>query len=159
MVILFCFPICNLCEFYLLCFLANNWYCQKSLSLKKKKSLFLNLKNSLFRKLTLKAKLSSYWKGQQIHSVAVKVRRKILCICFSGSELLAALTEVPWLNTTVRRFLRGRNGRWFLVSSEALQSHTNNLNDGCSLISSTWYGVQMFHMLQRLLWVSPVSQT
>lgn len=91
-----------------------------------------------------------------MHSMAVSRGRKILCICFSGTELLAAFTRVPWLKTTVRRPFGG--GRWFLVPLETLQSHTNDLNDGCSLISSTLYGVQMFHMLQRLLWVSPVSK-
>ena len=74
------------------------------------------------RKLTLKTKFCPYWKGQQIHSVAVSGRRKILCICFSGTELLAALTGVPWLKTTtVKRLPTRRKGRWFLVSPKTLQ--------------------------------------
>ena len=80
------------------------------------------VKYSLFRKLTLKTKFCPYWKGQQIHSVAVSGRRKILCICFSGTELLAALTGVPWLKTTtVKRLPTRRKGRWFLVSPKTLQ--------------------------------------
>lgn len=119
---------CSVCEFQVLYILANTWYCQKSLSFKN--ACFCILKAGDTRclcKANFKSEIlltsekstdglcGSHWGWGE--------KQRMLCFCFSGTELPAAMTGIPWLQTSVKDPPSGRGEVIYCLPRGSTEPH------------------------------------